>query len=131
MGPPQRVEGHPGGPAPDSPSFRRAILSSRWRCLSPTPRDWSLVPCDHPSVEDDEGGPNPLLNVEALPETVPDTIEHPGRLPAGSIFAHRPAHRWWYLPAMHRGEVLVLEPHDNDHFMAWWVPHAAPHDPPG
>jgi len=28
------------------------------------------------------------------------------RMPAGSIFAHRPAHRWWYFPDLRADEAF-------------------------
>lgn len=115
--------------APDGPPFRRAVFTSFWRCLSPPPQDWPLALCDYRSVEDDEGVPNLMVNVDALPESVPEVIEHPERLPAASIFAHRPGHRWWYFPGMHRGEALVFKLHDTDHAVAWRAPHTAFRDP--
>jgi hypothetical protein len=84
---------------------------------------------DYRSVDDAEGEPNLLLFVDSLPDPddVPD-IADPDSQPAGSIFAYRPAHRWWYFPGMHAAEALLFKLYDTDHSVAWRVPHTAFHD---
>ena len=130
------VDMHPGradarltATAPGGRPFRRAIMTSLWRAFSPPPQDWPLAILDYRSVEDAEGEPNLLLFVDSLPDpdNVPD-IDDPDSQPAGSIFAYRPAHRWWYFPDMHAGEVLLFKLHDTDHSVAWRAPHTAFHD---
>jgi hypothetical protein len=78
-------------------TFRRAVYSSFWRPFSPPPQDWPLAVCDYRSVGDTEGSANLMINVSELPETIPEVIENPGGLPAASVFAFSPSHRWWYL----------------------------------
>lgn len=110
--------------------FRRAIMTSLWRAFSPPPQDWPLALLDYRSVADDEGTANLLLFVDELPDpgSVPD-IADPDSEPAGTVFAHRPGHRWWYFPDMHAGEALLFKLHDSDHDVAWRVPHTAFPDP--
>jgi hypothetical protein len=130
------VDVHPGradarltATVPGGRPFRRAIMTSLWRAFSPPPQDWPLAILDYRSVDDAEGEPNLLLFVDTLPdpEEVPD-IDEPDSSPAGSIFAHRPAHRWWYFPDMNAGEALLFKLHDTDHSVAWRAPHTAFHD---
>ena len=130
------VDMHPGradarltATAPGGRPFRRAIMTSLWRAFSPPPQDWPLAILDYRSVEDAEGEPNLLLFVDSLPDpdNVPD-IDDPDSCPAGSIFAYRQAHRWWYFPDMRADEVLLFKLHDTDHSLAWRAPHTAFHD---
>ena len=44
---------------------------------------------------------------------------------AGSIFAPRPYHRWWFFPGLEADEALLFKLHDTDHSVAWRVPHTA------
>jgi hypothetical protein len=106
--------------------YKRAITTSLWRAFSPPPQDWPLALLDYRSVGDGEGVANLLLFVERLPDpgSIPD-IPDPGSQPAGTVFQHRPGHRWWYFPDMHRGEALLFKLHDTDHSVAWRVPHTA------
>ena len=55
---------------------------------------------------------------------MPD-IEDPDAMPAGSIFAPRPGHRWWFFPDLTADEVLLFKLHDTDHSVAWRAPHTA------
>jgi len=130
------VDVHPGraharltATVPGGRPFRRAIMTSLWRAFSPPPQDWPLAILDYRSVDDAEGEPNLLLFVDSLPDPddVPD-IDDPESVPAGSIFAYRPAHRWWYFPGMTAGEALLFKLHDTDHSVAWRAPHTAFHD---
>jgi hypothetical protein len=127
------VDMHPGradarltAASPGGRPFRRALMTSLWRTFSPGPQDWPLALLDYRSVDDSEGEPNLLLFVDQLPEpgTVPD-LDDPDSKPAGSIFEHRPGHRWWYFPDMHADEVLLFKLHDTDHSIAWRAPHTA------
>jgi hypothetical protein len=101
-------------------------MTSLWRAFSPPPQDWPLALLDYRSVDDTEGEPNLLLFVDQLPDPgdVPD-IADPDSQPAGSIFAYRPGHRWWYFPDMRPDEALLFKLHDTDHDVAWRVPHTA------
>jgi hypothetical protein len=128
------VDVHPGradarmaaaSPRPGQP-YRRAILTSLWRAISPPPQDMPLALLDYRSVDDSEGVPNLLIFTQELPgpDDVPD-IDDPGSHPAGSVFTHRQGHRWWYFPAMTPDEVLLFKLHDSDHSVAWRAPHTA------
>jgi hypothetical protein len=114
---------------PHSGPWRRAVMTSLWRTFSPPPQDWPLALLDARSVGDDEGVPNLLLFVDSLPDpdNVPDIEDHASR-PAGSIFAYRAAHHWWYFPDMGAGEALLFKLYDTDRSVAWRVPHTAFHD---
>ena len=130
------VDMHPGRAAarfdamPESGAYSRAVMTSLWRAFSPPPQDWPLAILDYRSVDDSEGEPNLLLFVDALPapDEVPDVIEDADSQPAGSIFAYRPGHRWWYFPGMRPNEALLFKLHDSDHSVAWRAPHTAFHD---
>jgi len=113
---------------PDGPGYRRALITSLWRVFSPPPQDWPLAICDFTSVGDDEGLDNRLYFVDEIPDDL--AVEMPAGHPSasGSEFVHRPGHRWWYFPDMHRDEVLLLVLNDSDHERAWRVPHSAFHD---
>jgi hypothetical protein len=127
------VDMHPGrahdrmttaSPRPEP--YRRAVMTSLWRAFSPPPQDWPLALLDYRSVGDAEGEPNLLLFVDKLPDPddVPD-IEDPDSMPAGSIFAPAPHHRWWFFPDLTADEVLLFKLHDSDHSVAWRCPHTA------
>jgi hypothetical protein len=127
------VDIHPGraddrmtAASPRGEPYKRAVMTSLWRAFSPPPQDWPLALLDYRSVEDAEGEPNLLLFVDKLPDpgNVPD-IEDPDAMPAGSIFAPRPRHRWWFFPDLTAGEALLFKLHDTDHSVAWRVPHTA------
>ncbi len=130
------VDMHPGradarltAASPGGRPYRRALMTSLWRTFSQPPQDWPLAILDYRSVDDAEGEPNLLLFVDQLPDPddVPD-IDDPDSQPAGSIFLHRPAHRWWYFPGMRADEILLFKLHDTDHSIAWRAPHTAFHD---
>lgn len=111
---------------PHGPGYKRFIYSSFWRTFSPPPQDCPLALCDHRSVGDDEGLPNVLHIVDAIPEGdalfAPMAEDH---LPAAAIFHFNPAHRWWYFSNMMRDEAIILKFHDSDHDVAWRTPHTA------
>jgi hypothetical protein len=122
---------HATSPLPAPGSWRRAVYTSLWRAFSPPPQDWPLALCDYRSLADDEGVPNFLFRVAALP----DPASLPGRLPedldaadaesAASVFAYRPGHRWFYFPSMDAAEAIVIKLHDTDHSVAWRAPHTS------
>jgi hypothetical protein len=127
------VDLHPGrahdrmtAAAPRPAPYQRAVMTSLWRAFSPPPQDWPLALLDYRSVDDAEGEPNLLLFVDKLPDpdNVPD-IEDADAQPAGSIFAARPGHRWWFFPDLTADEALLFKLHDSDHSVAWRAPHTA------
>ena len=123
---PGRADGRLSAASPRPEPYQRAIMTSLWRTFSPPPQDWPLALLDYRSVDDTEGEPNLLLFVDQLPDPdkVPD-IEDPDSMPAGSIFAPRPQHRWWFFPDLTADEALLFKLHDTDHSVAWRVPHTA------
>jgi hypothetical protein len=110
--------------------YRRFVASSLWRAFSEPPHDWPLAVCDGSSVADDEGVPNLMLVVDAIPdvETMARELPDAASLPAASVFHFSPDHRWWFFPDMTRDEVILLKLYDSDHSGAWRVPHTAFHD---
>jgi hypothetical protein len=127
------VDIHPGrthdrmsAASPRAEPYRRAVMTSLWRAFSPPPQDWPLALLDYRSVDDGEGEPNLLLFVDQLPDpdNVPD-IDDPDSMPAGSIFAPSPRHRWWFFPDLTADEALLFKLHDTDHSVAWRAPHTA------
>jgi hypothetical protein len=123
---PGRAHGRMAAASPRGEPYKRAVMTSLWRAFSPPPQDWPLALLDYRSVDDTEGEPNLLLFVDKLPEpdAVPD-IEDPDAMPAGSIFAPGPHHRWWFFPDLTADEALLFKLHDTDHSVAWRVPHTA------
>ena len=115
---------------PDGPGFRRFIYGSFWRPFSPPPQDCPLALCDNRSVPDDEGVPNVLQVVDAIPEgeAMFAPMDDESK-PAAAIFHFNPDHRWWYFSNMHRDEALLFKFHDSDRSRAWRVPHTAFWDP--
>ena len=76
----------------------------RWRCATPG------------SVQGDE-----LIAADAI-------FDAPGRPDwsfEGIVVAHRPTHRWHWVPEMHRDEALVFKTNDSDRRCAHSVPHVA------
>jgi hypothetical protein len=122
------AEVHAKSPLPRT--YRRAVYTSLWRAFSPPPQDWPLALCDYRSVDDAEGSPNLLFRVSSLPapDQAADAADDAEAESAASVFGYRPAHRWWYFPDMHAGEVLVIKLHDTDHSVAWRAPHTSFHD---
>ena len=116
---------------PEGPGFKRFIASSCWRAFSEPPQDWPLAVCDSASVGPDEGTPNVMVVVDALPsrEAMYGPLAGEDAMPAASIFRFNPNHRWWYFPNMTRDEVLLLKFYDSDHTRAWRTPHTAFRDP--
>jgi hypothetical protein len=113
--------------APDGPGYSRFVASSFWRTFSEPPQDWPLAVCDGTSLEPDEGVPNTMIIVDALPdeEVMYGPLEGEDALPAASIFPYSSRHRWWYFPNMVRDECILLKFHDSDHSRAWRAPHTA------
>jgi hypothetical protein len=117
--------------APDGPGYKRFIASSCWRTFSEPPQDWPLAVCDGRSIGADEGTPNVMVVVDALPdrETMYGPLPGEQKMPAASVFHFNPDHRWWYFPNMTRDEVLLLKFFDSDRSQAWRTPHTAFRDP--
>jgi hypothetical protein len=110
--------------------YSRFIASSLWRAFSAPPQDWPLAVCDARSVGSDEGIANYLVLMDRAPTDteVATPLVDPDRLPAGTIFHHNPAHRWYFYPNMTSDEALLLKLHDSDLSCAWRTPHVAFHD---
>ena len=112
---------------PGAAPFRRYVISSFWRCFSPGPQDCPLAVCDGMSVGDEEGTPNTMIVVDALPspQDLLQPIANEDQMLAASIFRHNPDHRWWYFSNMHRDEVLLFKFDDSERLRPWRVPHTA------
>jgi hypothetical protein len=123
---PGRADGRLAAASPRGEHYKRAVMTSLWRAFSPPPQDWPLALLDYRAVADSEGEPNLLLFVDKLPDadSVPE-IEDPDSMPAGTIFAPRPHHLWWFFPDLTADEALLFKLHDTDHNVAWRVPHTA------
>ena len=119
-----RVHARAELPAPGT--YRRAVWTSLWRAFSPPPQDWPLAVCDYRSTDDAEDGtPNLLVRVPALPDPAAPDAPDADAESAASLFRYNPAHRWWYFPGMHDGEALLIKLHDTDHSVAWRAPHTS------
>ena len=115
---------------PNGPGYSRFIASSVWRCFSQPPQDWPLTVCDSRTVGADEGVPNLMILVDALPEGDARLVENPpgNVVAAASVFAFNPDHRWWYFSDMTRDEIIFIKFYDSDRSRAWRTPHTAFHD---
>lgn len=113
--------------APDGPGYSRFVILGQWRAFSQPPQDWPLALCDARSVGPDEGVPNVLVIMDDLPseEDRLAAIDGEEQLPAAWVFAHNPAHRWWYFPNLTREELIVFKFYDSDHGRPWRTPHTA------
>jgi hypothetical protein len=119
-----RVHARSALPAPGT--YRRAVWTSLWRAFSPPPQDWPLAVCDYRSTDDAEDGtPNLLFRVPALPDRDATDAPDDEAESAASLFRYNPAHRWWFFPGMHAGEALLIKLHDTDHSVAWRAPHTS------
>jgi hypothetical protein len=122
-----RVHARSELPAPGT--YRRAVWTSLWRAFSAPPQDWPLAVCDYRSTDDAEDGtPNLLFRVPALPDPAAPDAPDSDAESAASLFCYNPAHRWWYFPGMDAGEALLIKLHDTDHCVAWRAPHTSFHD---
>lgn len=112
---------------PDAPPFARYLYTSFWRTFSPPPQDCPLALCDGRTVEDDEGTPNTMFVVDAIPsrEEMLRPIPNEDQVMAAAIFRYNPAHRWWYFSDMTRDEALLFKFHDSRRAKPWRVPHTA------
>lgn len=110
---------------PDGPGYSRAVSTSCWRVFSPPPQDWPLAVCDFRSLGDDEGRPNTLYFVDAIPPDPFGPIAGSPRTLSGSEFHYRASHRWYFYPDMTRDELLLFVLHDSDHSRPWRVMHSA------
>lgn len=115
----------------DPAQFRRFLIISLWRCFSAPPQDWPLALCAGHSVRDDEGTPNVMINVDALPkgDAAFAPIENEAQLPAASIFEFSRGHRWFTFPDMTREEAVIITFYDSARGANWRVPHTAFRDP--
>jgi hypothetical protein len=119
-----RVHARSALPAPGT--YRRALWTSLWRAFSPPPQDWPLAVCDYRSTDDAEDGtPNLLFRVPALPDPAAPEAPDEEAESAASLFFYNPEHRWWYFPGMDAGEALLIKLHDTDHSVAWRAPHTS------
>jgi hypothetical protein len=111
---------------PNGPGYKRFIASSLWRAFSEPPQDCPLAVCDARSVGRDEGMPNTLHIVDALPDeaTMLGPMDTSGMM-AAAIFPYSPAHRWWYFSKMTADEVLLFKFHDSEPGKALRTPHTA------
>ncbi len=116
--------------APDGTGYSRFIASSLWRAFSEPPQDWPLAVCDGASLAPEEGVPNTMVVVDALPDqaVMYGPLQGEETMPAASVFHFSPNHRWWYFPNMTRNECILLKFHDSDRSGAWRAPHTAFHD---
>ena len=81
--------------AADGPGYSRFIISSFWRTFSNPPQDYPLAVCDGTSVACDEGVPNLMLVVDAMPSQSDQYAPIPcaADLPAASIFHYNAGFR--------------------------------------
>jgi len=99
----------------------RFSIITLWRPITPYPvLDTPLAVCDARSVS-----PGDLITSE---------IRYRDRTGEIYLVTYNPDHRWWYVPAMARHEVLVFKQYDSATGVARFTPHAAfdhPDAPPG
>ncbi|MEO6389145.1 MAG: CmcJ/NvfI family oxidoreductase [Croceibacterium sp.] len=115
---------------PDGPGFKRFLISSYWRAISPPPQDVPLALCDGRTSFGGEEKSNSLFIVDEFPEgdalTAP--VEGEDQMIAASIFSYNPQMRWWYFSNLTPDDALLFKFHDSDHARTWRCPHTAFHD---
>jgi hypothetical protein len=100
---------------PEGTGYKRFILFSLWRSLTPGPQDWPLALCDHQSAQDDMEERCVKVDVPQLPSEQDalapiDNEQAPG---ASALFAPNAAHRWYYYPNMTPDEAVLIKFHDS------------------
>jgi hypothetical protein len=107
-------------------TFRRCAAYNLWRAVSPPPQDVPLAFCDARSVTADD-----LIVADAIfdPPPGPDGVSPPEWSFESWVVAHNAAHRWFYYPAMTRGEAVLFKTNDSDPAFAHCIPHVAFDDP--
>jgi hypothetical protein len=114
---------------PDGGGFRRAVVTSCWRVLSPPSQDWPLALCDSRTVAEGDGAPVTTYFVDTLPADPFGPVEHLKPVGSGWRLRANPAHEWWYFPGMTSDEVLLIKLGDTDRSAAGPAPHTAFPDP--
>lgn len=103
--------------APKDRTIARSAQYNAWRVLSDPPQDVPLGLCAYPSLSMDD-----LIDCDAI-------FDPPGGAPEWSfgnyLLAYNPAHRWFYYPDMHVGEVLLFKTSESDPARARLMPHGA------
>jgi hypothetical protein len=99
----------------------RFSIITLWRPMTPYPvLDTPLAVCDARSV--------------SAGDLITSEIRYRDRTGQIYLVTQSPDHRWWYVPAMERHEVLVFKQYDSATDVARFTPHAAfdhPAAPPG
>jgi hypothetical protein len=98
-------------------TIARSAQYNLWRVLSDPPQDVPLALCDCSTVDDAD-----LLACRAIFDPLDGSPEWGFD---NYLLAHNPAHRWFYYPDMHRGEVLVFKTSESDESAAQMMPHGA------
>lgn len=112
---PQRVR-DVMGPEAEALLRRRFAIVNLWRPIRGPLRDAPLAVCDARTVADGDLVAQDLIYRDR----------------SGEIYGltYNPAHRWFYVPAMQRDEVLLLKCYDSAHDgRARFMPHTAFQDP--
>jgi hypothetical protein len=103
-------------PHPDR-KIKRTAHHNIWRTFSPPPQDLPLALCDFRSTDVAD-----IIGAEAAFDNergeVTFTFE-------AMLFAHNPAHRWFFWSNMIQDEALVFKRYDSDTSQPWYVPHTA------
>ena len=112
---------------PDSPGFKRFLVSSYWRAFSPPPQDVPLAICDGRTSFGGEEKSNTLFIVDQFPtgDALTAPVEGEDQMIAATIFSYNPGMRWWYFSNMTRDDALLFKFHDSDHSRTWRCPHTA------
>lgn len=103
--------------APEGRTVVRSAQYNAWRVLSEPPQDVPLALCSYTSLDLAD-----LIACDAI-------FDPPGGAPEWTfgnyLLEHKPAHRWYYYPDMHVGEVILFKTSESDESRALMMPHGA------
>jgi hypothetical protein len=98
---------------------KRVVLMNFWRPIRPVLRS-PLALCDASTV----------VASDLHPSEVRGGLMDPDRPPLhGFNLSFNPAHRWYYVPVMHPGELYAFKLYDSDASRPQWTGHTAFADP--
>ncbi len=103
--------------APEGRTVVRSAQYNAWRVLSDPPQDVPLALCSYTSLDLAD-----MIECDAI-------FDPPGGAPEWSfgnyLLEYNPAHRWYYYPDMHVGEVVLFKTSESDPDRARLMPHGA------
>ena len=86
--------------------YPRFAIYQTWRCVSPAPRDNTLVLCDASTIKEES-----CLTFDAC---LREPFEEPGNQFESQLCHYDPGQRWFYFPDLTPDELIVFKAFDSD-----------------